>query len=389
MKTKSLFVCRHATLAAIAALVLGAILALAALPVSARADNSDSPSVPESVVSEENLLKADPEALVGGFPFMGNDYVWCGESLELGSHKVKNDLLAAGRTIKLTDVQAGGSIRAAGESIDVAGSKAGENITVAGRVVTVSDATCNACAAAGQSVAVSGTYEQLTAYGSDVFIDATVEGDVAVGAGNVRIGKNANIKGTLHVSSGKEPVLDQGAKVGKVDFTKTEDASKEVESATAGIGVAIGILSIIAGVVGTFVVAILAEWLFSRHTAKAAEMVRTRTVPTIVSGLVGPIAEPIALILMFVLVITIPVAIAIILAQVAMFLVATGFLGASVFKLVFPKLGRYKCAMAGGAIVAVASAIPFLGALVHVVAFVYLFGYVLQSLFLGIRERES
>ena len=64
-------------------------------------------------------------------------------------------------------------------------------------------------------------------------------------------------------------------------------------------------------------------------------------------------------------------------------------MGASLFKLVFPRLGRFKCALAGGAIVGVASAVPLLGILVHLVAFVYMLGYVLQSIYLGMREPVS
>ena len=43
-------------------------------------------------------------------------------------------------------------------------------------------------------------------------------------------------------------------------------------------------------------------------------------------------------------------------------------------------------ALAGGAIVGVASAIPLLGSLVRAVAVVYMVGYVLQSIYLGMRE---
>ena len=411
--------------AAIMTLVLGVVLAVAALPVTTWADEGGQSSTAKPTTTTTR------GGLAGGLPFMGNDYVWFGRNLRLGDCKVGNDVIAAGQIVSLDKCQAKGSVRAAAETIDIYDSTAGQNITLAARVITVKNATCNALAAAAQSIDVSGSYKELTANAATVYIDATVDGDVVVGAGEVTIGKNARIKGTLHVTSPSEPVLEQGAQVGKVDFarekeelaqeetapqseeaapkqeeaapTSTEAEPKQEEAAPAqdegvveglggvlaGIGGVLTVIATIIGVVGTFVVAVLAEWLFSRHTAEAARLVRERTVPTIVSGVVGSIAAPVAVILMLILVVTIPVAIAVILAQLAMLAVAEGFMGASLSKIAFPKLGRYKCAMAGGAIVGVASAIPFLGVLVGIVAFVYLLGYVLQSIFLGLRKSHE
>ncbi len=409
-------------LAAIMTLVLGVVLAVAALPVTTWADDGGQSAAAKPTTTTTR------GGLAGGLPFMGNDYVWFGRNLRLGDCKVDNDVIAAGQIVSLDKCQAKGSVRAAAETIDIYDSTAGQNITVAARVITVKNATCNALAAAAQSIDVSGSYKELTANAATVYIDATVEGDVVVGAGEVTIGKNARIKGTLHVTSPSEPVLEQGAQVGKVDFAREkeelaqEEAAPQSEEAEpkqeeteptnaeaepkpeepapaqdegvveglggvlAGIGGVLTVIATIIGVVGTFVVAVLAEWLFSRHTAEAARLVRDRTVPTIVSGVVGSIVAPVAVILMLILVITIPVAVAVLLAQLAMLVVAEGFMGASLSRLAFPKLGRYQCAMAGGAIVGVASAIPFLGTLVHIAAFVYLLGYVLQSIFLGLRK---
>ena len=397
--------------AAIMTLVLGVVLAVAALPVTTWADEGGQSSTAKPTTTTTR------GGLAGGLPFMGNDYVWFGRNLRLGDCKVDNDVIAAGQIVSLDKCQAKGSVRAAAETIDIYDSTAGQNITLAARVITVKNATCNALAAAAQSIDVSGSYKELTANAATVYIDATVDGDVVVGAGEVTIGKNARIKGTLHVTSPSEPVLEQGAQVGKVDFAREKEelaqeetapqseeaAPKQEETAPAqdegvveglggvlaGIGGVLTVIATIIGVVGTFVVAVLAEWLFSRHTAEAARLVRERTVPTIVSGVVGSIAAPVAVILMLILVVTIPVAIAVILAQLAMLAVAEGFMGASLSKIAFPKLGRYKCAMAGGAIVGVASAIPFLGVLVGIVAFVYLLGYVLQSIFLGLRKSHE
>jgi hypothetical protein len=73
-------------------------------------------------------------------------------------------------------------------------------------------------------------------------------------------------------------------------------------------------------------------------------------------------------------------------AAALMALVGCGFMGASVSKLAFPSLGRYVCALLGGAVVGLLRAIPYLGTLVALVAYVYLLGYVLQTIYLGLHK---
>ena len=143
------------------------------------------------------------------------------------------------------------------------------------------------------------------------------------------------------------------------------------------------------GFFGTLVTALLAEWLFRRQTLGAAEMIRERTGATIGSGVIGAIAIPLLAILLTCLAVTLPVAGGVVFGALSLSSVAAGFMGASLFKLVFKKMGRFKCALAGGAIVGVAGAIPYLGVFVSAVAFIYLLGYVLQSIYLGMRNPSS
>ena len=355
------------------------------LPIALAEGDDPSASAPSAL--DEQLEKAALGQPIGGLPLMGDDYVWFGRNLELGQCTIVNDLIAAGQTVKLTDCVAGGSIRAAAQDIVISGSKTGENITVAAQDVTIQGCEAKAVAVAGSVVSVSGSCKELTVYAEKVFIDATVEGDVAVGANTVEIGSNARIKGTLHVSASSDPVMQRGAEVGDVEFEQSEGASTaDVESSFAALGGMLAIMAAILGIISTLLIAVLAEWLFKRHTAAAAEMIRSRTGATIGTGIIGAIVAPIAIIILICLVITLPVAGALVFALLAMTVVAGGFAGASLFKLAFPRLGRFKCALAGGAIVGVASAIPFLGSLVGVAAFMYMLGYVLQSIFLGTRN---
>lgn len=330
--------------------------------------------------------QAQPTPADNGILPMGNDRLWAGANLQLSGAKIPNDLLAAGQTINLQGCQAGGGIRAAGQEIELVDVKAQQNITIAGETLMISNSSGRAVAMAGRTATFSGTCDELSVYASDVVIDGTVNGDVNVGAQNVMVGKNAKILGTLHVSSSQEPKIEQGAEVRDVDFTKSQDdnvTAEQVGVVASGIGGALTVFFTVVGIVSTIIIALLAEWLFGRHTLAASQMIRERTGAMIGSGVIGTAAAPIALIIMCLLVVTLPVAGCVALALIAMGMVCGGFAGASLSKLVFPKLGRYTCALVGGVIIAVAKAIPILGFLVRTAAFMYLLGYVLQRIYLG------
>ena len=326
-----------------------------------------------------------------GFPMTGSDYVWAGENLNLTDRTFENDVLTAGRNIAFSDITVPGDIRAAAQTIQIASASVTQNVSVAAETIDLGDVSANGITAACRAFTFSGSCKELTVYASDVFIDGTVEGDIVVSAGNVEIGKNAHIKGTLHVDAPQEPVMQRGAEVGNVEYTHTEkdESAEDAAMATAGVLSGLAIFFAIVGFFGTLIMAVLAEWLFARYTKAAANIIRTRTGATIGTGIVGTLVSPVALIILCVLVVTIPVAIALLFALITMGAVAGGFAGASLFKLAFPKLGQFKCALAGGAIVGIASAIPVLGSIVKIVAFAYLLGYVLQTIYLDIHKNAE
>ena len=355
---------------------------------SSAAASSDSSSASSASIGKPDGVEGVAASFGDKLPLMGNDYVWFGRELALSKQDIDNDLIAAGQVVRLSDITAKGSIRAAAQDIVLDNAVATENITVAGQDVVIRNSSGNAIAAAGNTVAFTGTCNELTAYAETVFIDGTVEGDVIVGANSVEIGKDARIKGTLYVSAPSDPVMQRGAKVGDVQFTQTEGSasSAQIEGALASFSSMFLVLMAVLSIVGTIVVAVLAEWLFRRHTVAAAEMIRNRTGATIGTGVVAAIVAPIVIVILIGLGITLPVAAALTFALLAMTSVAGGFAGASLFKLAFPKLGRFACALAGGAIIGVVGAIPILGSIVHALAFMYLLGYALQSIYLGMRD---
>ena len=397
-------------LAAAAVLVLACALAVLAQPAFADESSSaasgsaasgsaaaseSAAAASESASAESGSAAAsgshDPagiDPIYGGLPLMGGDYVWFGRDLELSNGAIDNDVIAAGQVINIKNTSAQGDYRVAAQNITIKESSAGQNITAAAETVSIRDTTAKAVAAAGNTFYFSGACDELTAYAGTVIIDGTVEGDAVVGANTVKVGENARIKGTLHVDASSEPVIKEGAEVKELDFTLSEGeySVDEIESGLAQLTSRLFVFLAFMSIVGTLLVAVLAEWLFRRQTAGAAEMIRTRTGATIGTGIVGALVAPIAVLLLICLGITLPVAGAVSFALFAMTSVASGFAGASLFKLAFKKLGRFPCALIGGAIMGVAGAVPYLGSIVHAAAFMYLLGYVLQSIYLGMRD---
>lgn len=146
------------------------------------------------------------------------------------------------------------------------------------------------------------------------------------------------------------------------------------------LGTTIQTVMMIMTLVSAFLTALLAERLFAHHTAGAATMLRERPRAHVLSSLAGTVLVLLLIVLFAGLVFTLPLAGAILNGTLALFSVSAGFMGASLFKLVFKKLGRYKCAMAGGIIMGVVGLIPYLGIISQVIAFLYLMGYVVQSI---------
>lgn len=369
---------RTSLIALAAALVV--CVAMALLPTQAFATGTEDAEGTVETITTSSGTEFSP---------MGNDYVWAGESLVLEGTEAQNDILAAGHTLLVDGCKVGGSVRMAGQVVRLANTTAQENITLAGQDVCVDDSTGNAVALAGQTAEFSGTCSELTMYAGEVLIDGTVNGDVTVGANAVTVGPHARIAGTLHISASQEPEVSPKAEVLNLEYSESDEddiAVGQMGVVASGLSAAFVVVMGLVSVVGTLVVAVCAEWLFARHTKAAASLARSRTGATVGSGVIGTLLAPIVIILLCLFIVTLPVALCVALAMIAMAVVASGFAAASLAKLAFPRIGRFAGALAGGAIVSIAEVVPVLGTLVSLAAFMYFVGYVLQSIYLGMRR---
>lgn len=201
--------------------------------------------------------------------------------------------------------------------------------------------------------------------------------------------------GSSSASSSKDQVTLTPAQYSQLYSSAQEvvntanNAVLEIRQQLSELVSTLNVALVVLGFLGVVVTALVLERFFRRQTSGAAEMLRKSPKAVFGAGVLGAIVIPLLVILLTVLCVTWPLAGGLAFAALSLSSVAAGFMGTSLFRLVFKNMGRYKRALAGGAIVGVAIAIPYLGIAVEVLAFVYLLGYVLQSARMNMRKSPS
>ncbi|MEE0303721.1 MAG: polymer-forming cytoskeletal protein [Senegalimassilia anaerobia] len=366
-------------------------LAGAAVAIAAAGTLAIAPAMPAFAADESHhaddghAWSTDEIAVDDASGMLGDDIVWFGQSKLFTKTAAPNDILAAGQSIAVSSCTVSGSIRAAAEDIAVRGADVAHSITLAAKDATVSDTTAQAVAIAAGDASFSGECDALYICAEHAVIDGTVHGDVVVNADSVRLGPNARIEGAVRGSAGDQPEIASSAQHGALELSihtqddKPEPAFNAVSTLLAAVYSALACL----------VTAAAAEWLARKHTANAAQLAKTRTGYLIASGIIGAIAAPVAVIILCCLVITLPLAGAATFALIALTIVSGGFTAAALGKLVFKNLGRFPAAIAMGAILGAACALPYVGKPIAAACFMFALGYSIQNAFLGLTNRNE
>lgn len=363
--------------------------ACAAVAIAAAGTLAIAPAMPafaadESHHADDHAWSAD-EIADDASGMLGDDIVWLGQSKLFTKTAAPNDILAAGQSIAVSSCTVSGSIRAAAEDIAIRGADVAHSITLAAKDATVSDTTAQAVAIAAGDASFSGECNALYICAEHAVIDGTVHGDVVVNADSVRLGPNARIEGAVRGSAGDQPEIASSAQHGALELSihtrddKPEPAFNAVSTLLAAVYSALACL----------VTAAAAEWLARKHTANAAQLAKTRTGYLVASGIIGAIAAPVAVIILCCLVITLPLAGAATFSLIALTIVSGGFTAAALGKLAFKNLGRFPAAIAMGAILGAACALPYVGKPIAAACFMFALGYSIQNAFLGLTNRNE
>lgn len=365
-------------------------LACAAVAVATAGTLAIAPAMPafaadESHHADDTHAWSADEIADDASGLLGDDIVWFGQSKLFTKTSAPNDIIAAGQSIAVSSCSVSGSIRAAAEDIAIRGADVAHSITLAAKDATVSDTTAQAVAIAAGDASFSGECDALYICAEHAVIDGTVHGDVVVNADSVRLGPNARIEGAVRGSASDQPEIASGAQHGALELSiNTEDDKAEpaFNAVSTLLGVAYSALACL-------VTAAAAEWLARKHTANAAQLAKTRTGYLVASGIIDAIAAPVAVIILCCLVITLPIAGAATFALIALTIVSGGFTAAALGKLVFKNLGRFPAALATGAILGAACALPYVGKPLAAACFMFALGYLIQNTFLGLTNRNE
>ncbi len=315
---------------------------------------------------------------------------------------------AAGQSVDLSGAEADGSVMAAGQQVMASSLSVGESLYVAGNILSIDDAEVDGnIFAAGNSVSLTGKTSGKGVYifansvvfegeakavyiaGNTVSLKGAIDGDVTIEADTVSVEDGTEISGDLKIKSPHEPEIGDDVSVGDYSFDKTEE--KDSASAAVSIGAKIfrRITKCIYWIVAMAAFGMLLCWLFGSHLTRATEFMKTRPAAMVVSGIAGWIAIPVAALLLCISYICAPIGGMLVLAYVLLLCAGLAFAGASLSRLVFPKMNVFLAALIGIAVLEAVRMIPVIGTLVGIAADMYLLGYVIQSIWLGRLKKEQ
>lgn len=304
-----------------------------------------------------------------------------GRNVTFTNAEAEDSICLAGMNVKAEDCSVGGSVYMAGYNIDLSGVDIDGNIITAGNEITIDENTSSkGVIACGSVINFDGETDAMHVSGGKIIINGVINGDADIAAETVVFGENAEVKGTLNVSSKNEPSISSD-KVGELKYEKVESSDvQEVQEKSAGSKILDEVKSAIYWVIAMCIVALIMCLLIPSRLDEAAIMVKVRTGAMLGSGAVTLFAFPIAAILVCITFIGLPLGFISIAVYALALALGVTFAGASLGRLVFPQLNPVLASICSVAILEVIRKIPYLGMLVSLAAAIYTLGFLIQIL---------
>ena len=332
-----------------------------------------------AVQSSDDVYAAGGEIVAD--TITAEDLFLAGGDLTVDDATAQNAYIAGGE-VEMSDI-AFGDLTAAGGQIGVHSGVIEDDLILAGGQITV-----GASVTIGGSAAIAGGQVSLNApiggdlriSGGEVFINSAIGGDVVASGGDVTLGPNAEIAGDYqyHAKSSEiDPASDIGGEV--IELEKApRDGGKEW-SDTAGKFAA---FFAVAFLVMLIVLSLATAIAFPRLMNESAEMIGSRWLATVGVGFLTIIATPVLIAALFVTFIGAPLALLLITfaaaasaLALAVAVYAAGMLIRGLVmrssKGVEPGVwARIAWTCLGAILLSIVGALPFIGGLVWIVAFV-------------------
>lgn len=350
-------------------LVLGLLLATL-LPVSVLAADDT------SVQFAGNFFEAGNIATVSSVK--AKDVFAAGNRVVVSSSDVTGNIFAAGNNVEVSGSDAKADIVAAGQIVTVKSDNVDGNIIAAGQMISVYDSECASVIAAAASVNYENSIaDEVVLSGQVITFNGTVNGDVKISGDDVVIGENAVIKGTLTVNSAKEAEISDAASVAHYKYNQVDNESLDkAKQVSVFANLVSDIVSRAYWIPAMALIGLILSLVFAKQLDDAKELIRKKPVKMVVTGVLTWMLTPVAIILALVTIIGAPLAAILGIVYVFMLLLGLAFAGASLGRMVFPKLNPILASVIGVSILQLVRIIPVVGTIVAVVADMYLLGYV-------------
>lgn len=311
-----------------------------------------------------------------------------GEAVAVFNSQIGESLLLAGRDLTMDATTIGGSLRAAGYSLKLGQVVTAANATLAAyRIDMAQNFSAKGVYAAASQINFDGVCDTLSLAASDVTLGGTVNGNARIYAKTVMIADDANITGTLFVSSVNEPVIPATAHIGSLKFDKIE------EEAAVAVTTAARVMSVVRKLLrqvpGAALLAVIFFFAIGKSVKGSGEMLVKKPAPMLLTGLVALVAVPFAAILLFISYIGVSAGFLLLGLYALALVFAVSFCGSSVGMKLLPKLPGVVSCIIGAAAFALAQLIPFVGGLLGFGCMLFTLGYFLQVIYENLQKKPA
>ncbi|MHB0997713.1 MAG: bactofilin family protein [Armatimonadota bacterium] len=305
---------------------------------------------------------------------------------------VSEDLTAAGGMVTIAG-SVGDDLRVAGGQVQISG-PVRDNAALAGGTVNLESSGRvgkDLMVAAGNANINGVVTRNLSAASGNININGRIGGSARIHSDNIIIGQNAVITGDLVYTGSKRPQVAQGARIGgEIREVKARVVETRKEPASP-FGL---ILFWLGRLLAMYLVGVLLIALAPRIVASTADRVIASPWISLLIGFIALIVVPALIAFIFITIIGIPLALILSAMYFIMLYISRIFVGVAVGRWITGRLGKpqmsqYLNLLIGLVILAIISAIPFLGGLISFVVLLLGLGALLYQRYVHMRELRA
>lgn len=322
------------------------------------------------------------------------DLYWLGNELKLAGSRVGNDVMAAAFQLAFSYSQVNGDVRMAGQSAALAGAVVRGNADIMALEISVDgDSAANGFYCGGGTIRFDGAAKRFIAYGTTIYFNGVVDGDVTLSAQDIVIGPEAKVTGLLDIRSGQNldalriPATAQIARIDtNLDHPNTIDQITQLRAAIAPY---FQIGSMLFVVVSFILMGLAALWGFQHKMTEANRLVRRYPLAVLVLGCIALMLMFVAVMLGTVLIFTIPLSLLVGFILLAFAIFCVPFTGSSLALMLRHRIKPAICVVLGSGLGGALLFVPNVNVVVFAASLIYFTGYAVNIAMFGHDERHD